>query len=443
MSDIPIYVVGHKNPDTDSMASAIGYAWLHRERDGEDAIAARAGSPNPQTMFALKHFGVDTPVLLEDAAPRFKSIEHQLDPLTPASPLSDAWRLSAELGRAVPVVDAEKYPVGMVTGLSVFKYLSGHLDMADAPFRALIAVPCGEACDLDVPKFNVNDRVSNYLGSVMTMDREDFWIVDSDGKYQGTCSRADMLHPPRTRLILVDHNEASQAVSGLAEADVLEVLDHHRLATINTTIPIAFHIDTVGSCSTLVAERMRMARLTPPPGVAGMLLSGLLADTLIFTSPTTTQRDRMSGTWLAWMTFGVDEAEAGMQEYGMQLLRAGADLSGRTEEEIVSADCKAFDAGPVNFTVSQVEVTNFQLLIDRLPEVRKALSVLQGQRNSAFSVLMVTDIIQNNSILVAVGNNRYLERMPFAKKGEGWWDLPGVVSRKKQLLPTLLNMLQV
>ena len=298
-----IYVVGHKNPDTDSIASAIGYAWLHRERDGEDAHAARAGSPNPQTMFALKHFGIDTPSLLEDAAPRFKTIRHGIAPLLPSNPLSDAWRLSAELGRAVPVVDENSCPVGMVTGLSVFKYLSGHLDMADAPFRALIGVPCGEACDREVPKFSANDRVSDYLSSIMNSEREDFWIVDSQGKYQGTCSRADMLHPPRTRLILVDHNEASQAVSGLAEADVLEVLDHHRLATINTTIPIAFHVDTVGSCSTLVAERMRMARLTPPVGVAGMLLSGLLADTLIFTSPTTTQRDRMSGTWLAWMTF--------------------------------------------------------------------------------------------------------------------------------------------
>ncbi|HEY3288628.1 MAG TPA: DHHA2 domain-containing protein, partial [Anaerolineae bacterium] len=264
----------------------------------------------------------------------------------------------------------------------------------------------------------------------------------SDGKYQGICTRADMLHPPRTRLILVDHNEASQAVSGLSESDVLEVLDHHRLATINTTIPIAFHIDTVGSCSTLVAERMRMARLTPPPGIAGMLLSGLLADTLIFTSPTTTQRDRASGTWLAWMTFGVDDAETGMQEYGMQLLRAGADLSGRSAEEIVSADCKVFDSGPVHFTVSQVEVTNFQVIVERLGDVRQALNVLRDQRKGDFAVLMVTDIIQNNSILVGVGNGRYLDGLPYARKGDGWWDLPGVVSRKKQLLPTILGMLQ-
>lgn len=437
-----IYVVGHRNPDTDSIASAVGYAWLHRERDGEDTIAARAGTVNPQTAFALKYFGVEMPVLLEDASPRFHAIAHRIAPLPADSPLSEAWRLSAESERAVPVVSVDRKPIGMVTGLSVFKYLSGHLDMADAPFRALIGVPCGEACDPNVPRFNVNDRISDYLNSIMNTERDDFWVVDSAGKYMGTCTRADMLHPPRMKLILVDHNEASQAVSGLGEAEVLEVLDHHRLATINTTIPISFHVDTVGSCSTLVSERMRMARLTPPPGIAGILLSGLLADTLIFKSPTTTARDRASATWLAWMAFGVDDADIRLQEYGSELLRAGADIASRKPEEIIGADCKVFEAGPAHFSVSQVEVTNFEVFNERLPEVLEALRGLQDQRNYDFAVLMVTDIIQNNSLLIGVGNPRYLERLPFSRKGESVWDLPGVVSRKKQLLPQLLGMLQ-
>ena len=438
----PIYVVGHKNPDMDTIAAAIGYAWLHRERDGEDAIAARAGSVNQQTAFALKNFEVEMPMLLEDAAPRFESIAHHVKPLTPFSPLAEAWRLSAETERAVPVVDGQNDPVGMVTGLSVFKYLSGHLDVADAPFRTLLNVPCGDACDTEAPKFNVYDRVSDYISSILNTERDDFWVIDSAGKYVGLCSRAEILHPPRKRLILVDHNEATQAVSGLAEAEVLEVLDHHRLATINTAMPITFHVDTVGSCSTLVAERMRMARLTPPPGIAGMLLSGLLADTLVFTSPTTTPRDRASGTWLAWMAFGVDDAEVNLQAYGVKLLRAGADLTGRSPEDIVTSDCKLFDHGPVHFSVSQVEVTSYQALTDHLADVRSALRGLQNMRNCDFSVLMVTDIVQNNSLLVGVGNGRWLERLPFSRKGEGVWDMPGVVSRKKQLLPTLLGILQ-
>ena len=437
-----VYVLGHKNPDTDTIASAIGYAWLRRERDGENAVAARAGSVNPQTSFALHRFRSEMPVLLEDASPRFSSIAHQVHWLFPSSPLSEAWRLSAESSRAVPVVDADKRPIGMVTGLSVFRYLSRHLDMQDAPFRTLIGVPCGEACDIDVPLFKVYDRVSDYLTDILHTERDDFWVVSSEGMYVGTCTRADMLHPPRMQLILVDHNEASQAVSGLAEADVLEVLDHHRLATINTTIPIAFHVDTVGSCSTLVAERIRTARLTPPPTVAGMLLSGLVADTLLYRSPTTTSRDRTAGTWLSWMTFGVDQAETGLQEYGQQLLHAGADLTGRSATDIVSADLKAFQSGTVSFTVSQVEVTHFQALTEQLPEVHEALSALMEQRKSDFAVLMVTDIVQNNSLLIGVGNHRYLERLPFARRYDGVWDLPGIVSRKKQLLPTILGMLQ-
>ena len=128
-------------------------------------------------------------------------------------------------------------------------------------FGKLINVPCGEACETDVPKFKFSERISDFLDTVLRSQRDDFLVVDGDGKYAGICTRADMMHPPRIRLVLVDHNEMSQAVGGLLEAELLEVLDHHRLGTINTTMPIAFHVDTVGSCSTLVSERMRIARL--------------------------------------------------------------------------------------------------------------------------------------------------------------------------------------
>ena len=294
-----IYVVGHRNPDTDTIASALGYAWLLHERDGDDTVAARVGSVNQQTQYALTYFDVEEPVLLEDASPRFEAIVNKAQPLLPETPLSEAWRTHAQTKRPAPVVDRFRNPVGMVTGQSVFEYLSQHLDMADAPFSQLINVPSGEACDLNVPKFLLTDRIVDQRDSVLRSDRDDFWIVSNNGKFVGTCTRADMMKPPKLKLVLVDHNEANQAVGGLNEAELLEVLDHHRIGTINTTIPIAFHVDTVGSCSTLVSERMRMARLTPPPGIAGMLLSGLLSDTLAFKSPTTTPRDRASATWLA------------------------------------------------------------------------------------------------------------------------------------------------
>ncbi len=438
----PIYVVGHKNPDTDAVASAIGYAWLLRERDGLETIAARAGSVNAQTRFALDAFGAPTPMLLEDASPRFEAIANRIEPLTPDTPLSAAWQLSAKTHRAAPIVEADGTPVGLVTGQSVFGYLSQRLDMTYAVFGKLIAIPCGEACDTDVPRFALTDRISDHRERVMRTQRDDFWVVDGDGKYAGICTRADMLHPPRMQMVLVDHNEPGQAVNGLAEAELLEVLDHHRLGTINTTTPISFHVDVVGSCSTLVAERIRIARLTPPPPVAGMLLSGLISDTLAFKSPTTTARDRSSAAWLAWHAFGMDDAESKMSEFADALLQAGADVSGRSAQDMVQADLKLFESGPVKFGVAQVEVTSFNAILPRMAEIRDALRALQEQRGLDFVALMITDIVENNSLLAGVGDARFFERLPFSRKADGVWDMPGVVSRKKQLLPTLLGMLQ-
>jgi manganese-dependent inorganic pyrophosphatase len=317
-----VFVVGHKNPDTDAIASAIGYAWLLRERDGLQTQPARAGSINKQTRFALDTFSMTAPVLLEDASPRFESIVQNITPLNPAEPLAEAWQFTARTNRIAPVIDIYRRPLGMVTGQSVFEYLSKHLNMADEPFRELIRVPCGEACDRAVPRFLATDRISDHRESVIRDQRDDFWIVDRDGKYLGTCTRADMMKPPRVRLVLVDHNEAAQSVEGLMEAELLEVLDHHRLGTMYTAMPIAFHVDITGSTSTLVAERMRMARLTPPAGIAGMLLSGIISDTLMFKSPTTTPRDRASAVWLGWHAFGVDVQALGTRHCagGLQAL---------------------------------------------------------------------------------------------------------------------------
>jgi manganese-dependent inorganic pyrophosphatase len=437
-----IFVVGHKNPDTDAIGAAIGYAWLLNERDGANTIPARAGSVNAQTRFALETFKVLAPMLLEDASPRFEAITRHIEPLTPDTPLSAAWQLSAKTQRASPIVESDGDPVGLVTGQSVFEFLSSRLSETYIVFGKLINVPCGEACETDVPRFNARDRISDYRDSVIRSQRDDFWVVDGEGKYSGICTRADMMHPPRIKLVLVDHNEITQAVGGLLEAELLEVLDHHRLGTINTTMPIAFHVDTVGSCSTLVSERMRIARLTPPPEIAGMLLSGILSDTLVFKSPTTTPRDRGSAMWLAWHAFGVDDAEQKMAEYGEALLRAGADITNRSADDMVKADFKEFEAGPVKFGVSQVEVTNFVPILVRIEEIRSALRMVQEQRGLHFAGLMITDIVENNSVLACVGETRYYERLPFSKKMEGVWDMPGVVSRKKQLLPTILGMLQ-
>ena len=437
-----IHVIGHRNPDTDSIASAIGYAWLKRELDQLDAVASRAGQITAQTKFALEKFGMAAPTLLEDASPRFSTITMKPVMVRPDTPLSQACQLYIETDQPVPVVDINGVAIGLVTGKGTFKYLMQHFDNADAtPMRTILDVPCILSTDTEVPSFVSSDRIADQRDLLVRNRREFFLVVDQDGKYEGLCNRSDLLQPPRMQLILVDHNELNQAVSGLADAELLEVLDHHRIGTLSTTMPIAFHVDVVGSCSTLIAERMRLARITPPQGVAGMLLSGLLSDTLVFKSPTTTARDRACGAWLAWAAFSMDDPDMQLQEYGAELLRAGADVSGRSASDMCTADFKQFEAGKTRFGVAQVEVTNFEEIDARMGEIRDELRAQQHRMGLDFTAMMITDVVKSNSQLVFGEDARLHGQLPFARKRPGIYDLPGVVSRKKQLLPALLALL--
>jgi len=447
----PIYVVGHRNPDTDSVTSAIGYAWLLRERDKLDAQAARAGQINPQTAFALRTFDVDLPSLLSDASPRFGSVTRAIEPLTPDRPLQEAWALLARTGRVAPVVDANRAPFGLVTGASVFNFLSAHAvvklgaspdALGQIPFGQVLATPCGDAVERDAPRFEASARIKDALPRLLRDERDTFWIVD-DGRYAGVCYKSDLLHPPRTRLILIDHNETGQMISGLDEAELLEVLDHHRLANPPTHMPIAFHVDPVGSSSTLVAERAMRSGLTVPRPIAGALLSGLLSDTLVLKSPTTTARDRVAAVQLAtWAFPDQSDPYKAMLDYGWQLLQAGAGLESRSTESIVSGDYKEYDSAGLRFGVAQVEVTDMLEIESRLDELRAALCAMEKNRGLNFAALMVTDIVGGTSRLLTCLDSHYLDGLPFARRHDGTFEMPGIVSRKKQLIPAIFSALQ-
>jgi len=447
----PIYVVGHRNPDTDSVTSAIGYAWLLRERDKLDAQAARAGQINPQTAFALRTFDVDLPSLLSDASPRFGSVTRAIEPLTPDRPLQEAWALLARTGRVAPVVDANRAPFGLVTGASVFNFLSAHAvvklgaspdALGQIPFGQVLATPCGDAVERDAPRFEASARIKDALPRLLRDERDTFWIVDN-GRYAGVCYKSDLLHPPRTRLILIDHNETGQMISGLDEAELLEVLDHHRLANPPTHMPIAFHVDPVGSSSTLVAERAMRSGLTVPRPIAGALLSGLLSDTLVLKSPTTTARDRVAAVQLAtWAFPDQSDPYKAMLDYGWQLLQAGAGLESRSTESIVSGDYKEYDSAGLRFGVAQVEVTDMLEIESRLDELRAALCAMEKNRGLNFAALMVTDIVGGTSRLLTCLDSHYLDGLPYPRRHDGTFEMPGIVSRKKQLIPAIFSALQ-
>jgi manganese-dependent inorganic pyrophosphatase len=452
-SQTPVYVIGHRNPDTDSVVSAIGYAWLLRERDKLNAQPARAGMLAPQTTFALSAFNLEPPQLLNDASPRFSHVARPVRALTPDRPLQEAWALIAENGRVAPVVDADGKPAGLLTAASVFHFLTRRLpgksgrspDGADCLlFGDVLATPCGEAAVRDIPSFEAGTRIKDIIGRVLRSERDNFLIVDRTNRYVGVCWKSDLYRPPRLKLVLIDHNELSQAVLGVEEAELLEVLDHHRLAIIPTNMPIAFHVDPVGSSSTLVTERIMRSGLSVPRPVAGALLSGLLSDTLLLKSPTTTDRDRVAAVQLAaWSFPGQGDFYKAMTDYGWELLRAGAGLESRTAESIVSGDYKEYESGKVRFGLAQVEVADMREIEPRLEELRSALAAMERERRLDFAALMVTDILETRSRLVTSGATAHLDGLPYSRLDDGTFDLPGVVSRKKQLVPVILNALQV
>ncbi len=443
-----IYVIGHVNPDTDSIAAALGYAWCLRERDGLDTVAARAGAINPQTSWVLKKLDLDAPLLLNDASPRFEAVTRRLDTATPESPLRDAWAIASRTWGIAPVINEDGTPFGMVTGASLFSYLSQvvgpHPRRQETTISEILELPCKDVCNTEVPAFKIGGRIRDSLNRILREEGDDFWVVDENGLYVGVCRQRDVLNPPRLKIVLVDHNEPRQALAHLEDADLLEILDHHRLGNPSTHTPIRFKVDIVGSTSTLVSEQIEEAGLSAPPQVAGILLSGLLSDTLVLTSPTTTERDKKAAERLGRWAFVKSSPLAGetIQSYGQQVLDAGAGLSSREPDEVVNTDLKAYEAGNYRFAIAQAEVTDLLQLTEHLETLNTSLKALRDKRALDFAMLMVTDVVRGSSRLLVTDEPPELGDLPYPVQTDGTRLAEGVVSRKKQLLPVVLGLLE-
>ena len=443
-----LYVIGHVNPDTDSIAAALGYAWLLRERDGEEAIGARAGALNPQTTWVIKRLEMEIPVLLTDASPHFEAVTRRLDTTTPDRPLSEAWAIANRTWGVAPVVNPDGTPYGLVDGSSLFAFfgrlVGPHPLHHDTRIADILDLPVHQACNIDVPRFLASARIRDSLDRILREEGNDVWIVDEDGLYLGVCRQRDALNPPRLRLVLVDHNESGQALGALEEGQLVEILDHHRLGNPSTHIPIHFTVDVVGSTSTLVSERIEQAGLSAPPDLAGLLLAGLLSDTLLLTSPTTTPRDRQAadrlGRWA--IVRGSSLVDESIKSFGQQVLDAGSGIVTRSVQEIVNTDLKVYDAGGLKFIISQVEVTDFSQLDEKRPELLSALNELRERRGMDFAMLMVTDVVRGGSRLLLTNELPVLADLPYPRQPDGSRLAEGVVSRKKQLLPVILGLLE-
>ncbi len=442
------YVIGHVNPDTDSIASAIGYAWLLRERDGVNAVAARAGSMNPQTTWVLDRLKIDPPCLLTDLSPRFEAVVRRLDSAKPDAPLRDAWDIASRTGGVAAIVNEDGTPYGLITGLTLFSFLAElvgpHPERQEMRIAELLEVPCLEAADTGVPQFKSGSRIRDVVNRILREERNYFIVVDDEGHYVGLSRQRDILNPPRVQVVLVDHNEREQAVGALEEAELLEIIDHHRLGNPFTRTPISFTTEVVGSTSTIIAERILEAGLSAPAEIAGILLAGIFSDTLFFSSPTTTERDRRAAERIGRWAFSAKSPikNETIESFGEAVIKAGAGISTRDPDEIVSTDTKTYSSGGLNFGIAQAEVTDILQVDKHLEELKGALERLRQTRGLDFAILMVTDVVQGSSRLVIINPPPSFDDLPYPGSPDGTRFAKGVVSRKKQLLPVILSLLE-
>jgi len=445
---LPTYVIGHMNPDMDSISAAIGYTWLLRERDGADVIAARSGVINKQTAWVLEFLGLDIPYLLSDASPRFEVVAHRYDTATPDQPLSEAWSIASRTGGVAPIVESDGTPFGMVTGNSLFNLINQmagpNPQKINATVYDILDLPCEQAADKTVEKFNKTTRIRDLIKKALREEDNEFWVVDDQGKYFGVVRQRDLLNPPRIQLILVDHNEAQQSLSSLEEAELIEILDHHRLGNPPTNSPIRFTVEPVGSSSTLVTERIVEAALAPPPEIAGLLMSGIISDTLNLISPTTTKRDHDALIRLSRWAFSSKSRfdNETLETFAEKVLSAGTGLGTRPANEIVSGDIKLYSSGDYEFSISQVEVTDSYELNEHLNTISEALKNLRISKGLDFSVIMVTDVVRGSSRLLLDNSPAILDDLPYQRNPDGTLIAEDLVSRKKQLVPAILSLLE-
>lgn len=443
-----VYVIGHVNPDTDAIASAMGYAWLLQERDSLNAIAARAGAINRQTSWVLRTLKMEPPLLFNDASPRFESVMRRLDTVTPDRPLSEAWAILSRTGGVAPVVNPDGTPYGLISGKSLFNFLSRHMGPhprnKDMTLAELLEIPCKEAAETEIARYLATTRIRDVIRRLLRDEVDEFWVLDDNQRYLGICRQRDLLDPPRLKIILVDHNESQQALGSLDEAELVEILDHHRLGNPTTHEPIRFTVDVVGSTSTLVSEMIEDAGLSAPPKLAGLMLAGLLSDSLVMTSPTTTSRDHQAAERLARWAFvwGTPLENETIEAFGEKILSAGAGLSSREPMDVVTTDMKQYETESTRFAIAQAEVSDLYELNEYLEPLRDALQELRERRSLDFAMLMVTDVVQGDSRLLMVDAPVVLDELPYRPLPDGTRLAEGVVSRKKQLLPVVFSLLE-
>ncbi len=331
-------------------------------------------------------------------------------------------------------VDAEVVERARARGVSV---LSSPYDSGTTAWVVRTATTIDRVIERSFGSVGRDTRISEIRRKMATLAAPALMVLNEDGTLAGVLSKSDVLKPAQVRLILVDHNELTQAVSGAQEVQVTEIIDHHRLGPLTTSAPILFINEPVGSTCTIVADLFRTAGLTPSPQIAGLMMSGLISDTLHLNSPTTTPKD---AEILAWLSGVAGEDSRALAE---AIFASGSVIQASAPEAIVRADHKLYEEDGVRFSVSQVEELGFASFWNRARAIASALGDLRREERLSFAALLVTDVNTQNSLLLVKGDPELIERItyPHVEKDE-IFDLPGIVSRKKQLIPYLTSLLK-
>jgi manganese-dependent inorganic pyrophosphatase len=314
--------------------------------------------------------------------------------------------------------------------------ITSPFDTATTTMRIKTARQIDAAIDRECLTLHPKDTVADVRRSVDRSRQKLFPVVDDNGKLFGVLSKTDLINPPRPKLVLVDHNELTQAVIGADEADIVEVLDHHRLGgTLKSSEPIRFINEPVGSTCTLVARQFRAAGLTPSAGIALCMASGIISDTLLLRSPTSTSVDRDCLDWLQGF------CKCDLEAYARDFFAIGSALRSCAPRDVIREDCKEFTEHDVRFSISQIEEIGFELFWQRKDELLASLAEMAQLRGLDFSSLLVTDIVSNGSLLLMSHEPDYWEEINYPRVERHLYQLDNVVSRKKQLLPLIARLI--
>ena len=543
-------VIGHRNPDTDSICSAICYANLKQAITGEEYMPARAGHVNGETKFVLDYFGAEEPQLVEDVRTQVRDIEiRKTKGVADKISLKKAWNIMQENNVVtIPSVREDGTLEGLITVGDITKtymniYDSSILSKANTQYSNIIetleadliignaeayfdrgkvliaaanpdlmefyiephdlvilgnryesqlcAIEMGADCiivcegagvSMTIKKiaqergctiiattydtytaarlinqsmpisyfmtrehlitFNSDDYIDEIRDVMASKRHRDFPILDKDGRYLGMISRRNLLGAKGKQVILVDHNEKNQAVAGIENAEILEIIDHHRLGTIQTMSPVFFRNQPLGCTATIIYQMYQEAGVKVEPKIAGLLCSAIVSDTLLFRSPTCTPVDEMAARALA------DIAGIDIEKYAMEMFSAGSNLKDKTDEEIFYQDFKRFTSGKVTFGVGQITSLNG----DELDKLKGRMEAFMEKvlENSGLDMIffMLTNILTETTDLICEGQgalqlagkafHKDIELLEEEGLKEPVLRLPGVVSRKKQLIPELM-----